>query len=231
MTWTFNPADLGTETLAKVRDELGDTDTTDQQLSDEQIYRYCGGVITITVTNGGTGYTSTPAVEIAAPTNPNGTQAQATATIAGGAVTGVTIIAGKGGSFYTEDSPPVVSFSGGGGTGAAATAAVGTPEANWILAAARCAMNIAAKYARKVDAAAGSLRANRSDIYKHYRDLAAELRKRALKYASPYIGGISQADKDGNNANNDNITPSFYRNIQDNPGIQPTSPPDPSQWV
>lgn len=73
-----------------------------------------GAVAYIAVTNGGSGYTSAPAVTITGA----GVGATATATVSGGAVTGVAISAC--GSGYT--SVPSVSFSGGGGGGAAATA-------------------------------------------------------------------------------------------------------------
>ena len=69
----------------------------------------------MTVTNGGSGYTTTPLVRI----DSGGTIAAATATVSGGAVTGVTVT--NGGSGYT--SAPDVGFSGG-GRGAAATATI-----------------------------------------------------------------------------------------------------------
>jgi uncharacterized protein (TIGR02217 family) len=57
-----------------------------------------GGVVTaITLTNGGTGYTSAPTVVI---TGGGGTSATATATVAAGAVTGFTVT--NGGSGYTS---------------------------------------------------------------------------------------------------------------------------------
>ena len=77
-------------------------------------------VETITITNGGSGYSGTPTVAIAAPAS--GTQATATATVAGNAVTAITITnPGKG---YDPANPPAVTFSGGGGSNAAATAAI-----------------------------------------------------------------------------------------------------------
>ena len=79
-------------------------------------------VTALTVTAGGTGYTSAPTVSIAAPTS--GTTATATATVSGGAVTGLTIT--EAGTDYISKTPPAITFSGGGGSGAAATATVGT---------------------------------------------------------------------------------------------------------
>ncbi|MDA8083866.1 MAG: multicopper oxidase domain-containing protein [Nitrospiraceae bacterium] len=69
---------------------------------------------TVTVTNGGSGYSSAPSVTI---TGGGGANATATATVAGGVVTGVTIT--SGGSGYTSD--PTVTF-GGPGSGASAVA-------------------------------------------------------------------------------------------------------------
>jgi hypothetical protein len=46
----------------------------------------------ITVTNGGSGYTATPTVSVAAPTGPNGSTATAFATLNGGSVESITII-------------------------------------------------------------------------------------------------------------------------------------------
>lgn len=76
------------------------------------------GVISASVSNGGSGYTTAPTVAL---TGGGGTGATATAQISGGVVTGITIT--NPGSGYT--SAPTVAFSGGGGTGAAATAVVG----------------------------------------------------------------------------------------------------------
>lgn len=68
-----------------------------------------GFVIGATITNGGSGYTSPPAVTISG----NGTGAAATATLSGGVVTGITITsAGSGytGSATISISPPVIPF-------------------------------------------------------------------------------------------------------------------------
>lgn len=77
-----------------------------------------GGVSpVITITNGGSGYTSAPTVSI---TGGSGSGATATATIGTPQVTAVNVITGG-----TQYGPaPTVVFSGGGGTGAAATATI-----------------------------------------------------------------------------------------------------------
>lgn len=77
------------------------------------------GVLSIAVTNGGSGYTSAPAVAI---TGGAGNGAQAIAIVEDGEVTEIVIT--NPGQAYT--SAPTVAFSGGGGTGAAATATLGT---------------------------------------------------------------------------------------------------------
>lgn len=74
----------------------------------------------VDLTNGGTGYTSSPTVIIS---GGGGTGAMATATLTGNQVTAINITAN--GSGYT--SAPTISFTGGGGTGAAATAYIGRP--------------------------------------------------------------------------------------------------------
>ncbi len=81
------------------------------------VFGAADGVIdSVVLTNGGSGYTSVPAVVI---TDPTGTGALITVNGAsGGIITGLKIVAG--GTNYTN---PVISFSGGGGSGAAATAA------------------------------------------------------------------------------------------------------------
>jgi phage tail sheath protein FI len=77
-----------------------------------------GIVESISVSNGGAGYTTAPTVTISAPQTSGGSQATATATVAGGVVTAITIT--DEGSGYTSAT---ISF-GGPGTSAAASATV-----------------------------------------------------------------------------------------------------------
>jgi hypothetical protein len=72
----------------------------------------------ITMTDKGSGYTSTPTVTIEAPAGPSGETASAYATVENGTVDSITII--SSGSQYTDT--PDVTISGGGGSDAAATA-------------------------------------------------------------------------------------------------------------
>ncbi len=81
----------------------------------DQLYKF---VKEINVTDGGSGYTSTPTVTIDDPNGPSGETCTAYATIENAAVKSITLI--SGGSQY--DETPDVTFSGGGGSGASATA-------------------------------------------------------------------------------------------------------------
>ena len=81
----------------------------------DQLYE---SVEKITVTNGGSGYTSTPTITLDDPSGPNGETSTAFATIEEEKIASITII--SSGSQYTET--PDVTISGGGGSGGAATA-------------------------------------------------------------------------------------------------------------
>jgi len=83
-------------------------------------YRQGTSILSITVTNDGSGYTSTPTITISAPNEAYGTTATATASVVSNKVSAITVtVAGSG---YT--SAPTVTISGGGGSGATATASV-----------------------------------------------------------------------------------------------------------
>jgi len=77
-------------------------------------------VVSITITNAGTGYTSAPSVTFTAPVG--GTTATGTAVLDGATVDSVTIT-NTGEGYVTA---PTISFSGGGGSSAAATAVLST---------------------------------------------------------------------------------------------------------
>ena len=82
----------------------------------DQLYK---SVDSITITNGGSGYTSTPSVTISSPSGPNGEVATAFATIEGGVVTEIDII--STGSQYTGTATITISAPDS-GTTATATA-------------------------------------------------------------------------------------------------------------
>ena len=74
-------------------------------------------VVKISVTNGGSNYTSTPTITIGAPSVPWGIPATAVAVLKDGKVDSIDIVSsGRG-----YESTPSISFSGGGGAGAAAS--------------------------------------------------------------------------------------------------------------
>lgn len=79
-----------------------------------------GSVGAIGIVNGGTGFTSTPAVTISAPNETGGIQAEAEAIITANVIT--SIILTEGGTGYTTS--PTVTITGGGGTGANAIAGI-----------------------------------------------------------------------------------------------------------
>lgn len=81
-----------------------------------------GAVGSIGIVNGGSGFTSTPAVTISAPNQTGGIQAEAEAIIAANAVS--SIILTEGGSGYT--SPPTITITGGGGANANAVCSLVT---------------------------------------------------------------------------------------------------------
>jgi len=90
------------------------------------------GVKTITVTNGGTGYTTAPIVTFSAGSGSNviPVTATATATITGGVVTAITLSRDLTGVVYNNEgqytTAPSITITGGGGTGATATATIWT---------------------------------------------------------------------------------------------------------
>jgi hypothetical protein len=80
-----------------------------------------GQVISVSMVNQGTGYTSVPTVSFV---SSSGVQAAATATVTDGKVTAITVT--NGGTGYK--SAPTVQITGGGGSNAAATASIGVPD-------------------------------------------------------------------------------------------------------
>jgi len=81
-----------------------------------------GAVGQIGITNGGSGYTTTPVVNISAPNQTGGIQAQGEAIITANVLTSIIIT--EAGTGYT--SPPTVTITGGGGTNATAIAGLVT---------------------------------------------------------------------------------------------------------
>ena len=126
---TINKVETGVDTAAVDKKTLyisyvgGDTGGTNLHFASGEtltVSSITGAVSSITVTAGGSGYTSAPTVTIADPVT--GTTATATATISAGAVTSIAV--DEGGTNYLV--APTVTISGGSGTGATATATLGT---------------------------------------------------------------------------------------------------------
>lgn len=87
-----------------------------------------GYLTTITVTNGGSGYTSAPTVTITGA----GTGATAQANISGGQVISITLLT-SGSEYNTATN---VTLSGGGGSGATATCTIASADTEWVRVAA-----------------------------------------------------------------------------------------------
>lgn len=87
------------------------------------------GVKTITITNGGSGYTTAPTVTFS--NGVGGNTATGTAVISGGVVTSITLNRDvTATTFYQEGiytTPPTITITGGGGSGATATATIYVP--------------------------------------------------------------------------------------------------------
>lgn len=113
----------------------------------------------ITVSNGGVGYTTVPAVTIS---GGGGAGATATAVISAGRVTGINITSPgiiATGSYYT--SAPVITITGGNGTGAVATATITTgTEANLTAGLSKDNFQLAIRDERLREFNAESLRKN-----------------------------------------------------------------------
>lgn len=113
--------------FAEADNEINGAPTADAIAAVNLVRRraWSAGVRSVTVTNGGSGYTSVPVVTFSAG---DGSSAAATAVVQGGAVVAVHLDRDPSGvRFFREGSyasAPSVTLSGGGGSGAAATAAI-----------------------------------------------------------------------------------------------------------
>ena len=116
-TGTASTASAGTDTVTVA------ITTTTRPYEGQVVYfdTLYQSIESITVTNGGGGYTSTPTVSIAAPAGPNGIAATAFATIQNGTVTEITLI--SGGTQYNE-TPAITISAPDTGTTATATASL-----------------------------------------------------------------------------------------------------------
>jgi Ni,Fe-hydrogenase I small subunit len=118
-TGRFAGAGYGTVNTTGLWDYFKDTDS----LTDS--------VASISISNGGSGYTAVPTVTISAASHVLGEDATATAAISGGSVTAITVT--DGGWGYLGTASVTIDPPGGGGT--TATAAATMANANWITTA------------------------------------------------------------------------------------------------
>jgi len=84
-------------------------------------------------------------------------------------------------------------------------------------AAAECCRNLAAKFARSVDCAAGDTKNQYSQMAKGYSAKAAEFEAKAAMGGAgvPYAGGISVADKLAQEIDPDRVAPQFQIGMTD----------------
>jgi len=84
-------------------------------------------------------------------------------------------------------------------------------------AAAACAESLASRYARKAiqlrdDAGASKMYGDRA---KELRQVAADLRAQSARYATPFAGGISIADKEAREGDSDRVAPAFTKELHE----------------
>lgn len=89
--------------------------------------------------------------------------------------------------------------------------------------AARCARQISAHFARRVDKGVGRLRIASAQASEQYEKLACSLEIEGGMRAKPYAGGISIADKDSVLGDTDRVAPAFAIGMTDFPGTLPTT--------
>lgn len=88
-------------------------------------------------------------------------------------------------------------------------------EVNDYLSAAAVCDAIAAKFSRRADMSAGGSSASLSQQATAYQRKARQLRRQSALGTSPFIGGISIADKDDREADSDRVAPAFSREMGD----------------
>lgn len=83
-------------------------------------------------------------------------------------------------------------------------------------AAAACCDKIAAKYARDVDKKIEGTSVSASQRFKHFKELAKELRTRASQSGTPYCGSMYSADQEADEADTSLKQPTFKIGFMDN---------------
>lgn len=92
-----------------------------------------------------------------------------------------------------------------------------TASSTVLAATVACVKLILAAIARDVDANAGGISTSRSQKTTHYRDLLRDLEAEMRAGASPYLGGVSKAEKTSRESNTDFALPSFSVGRDDYP--------------
>lgn len=97
-----------------------------------------------------------------------------------------------------------------------------TQEMNVYMVAARCCNTVVVRFGAVKSRKVGDLSIDYDPDF--YRGLAAEYRARGQSYQTPYVGGISVADKLAQEADPDWIQPRAFRGEFDNPGANQPAP-------
>lgn len=91
-------------------------------------------------------------------------------------------------------------------------------EGNFWLATARCAEMISRLMLSKVDVKLGrAMQVTYTLAAQQYKEMAKELRKKALGTRAPWVGGMSVSDKETYEEDTDLIQPAFARSMLSNP--------------
>jgi len=90
--------------------------------------------------------------------------------------------------------------------------------------AARCCEWIATSLGRKADLTAGQLSIRYSQRAAAFTAMAQRLRSLDAITAVPYAGAVSIADKQATNDDEDQVQPSFWKGMSDNPNELPFGP-------
>lgn len=89
-------------------------------------------------------------------------------------------------------------------------------EGSSLKAAIKAVETLYARFARYTDESVGQVRVSWSQRADQYRKLADSLKRHAfVRLAAPYAGGISRADKETREMNDDRVEPIFTRQLHD----------------
>lgn len=96
-----------------------------------------------------------------------------------------------------------------------------------LAASVAAALAIAAKYSRMSDESVGDVSKSYSQRSEQFRKLSVDLRRRnAEKAVCPFVGGISEVDKESIQQNTDSVPSVFSKNLHNNPRANTRSPTD-----